>query len=180
MNKTKIIGAILLTMGMTGSVAAANGFYAGASIGKSSVDLCGDFFGITCDDEDTGWKIFGGYNLSRNLGFEASWADLGEVSVSGGGVWATAESDAIAFSVKGMLPLNEQFGVFGKIGLAFWDYEEDSNLFGPWSDDGTGLMFGIGAEYAFSNQFGVRGEWERFDIEDEDVDLLSIGAVIKF
>ena len=58
MNKTKLIGAILLTLGMTGTALAQNGFYAGASIGQATIDACG---GVkNCDDEDTGWKIFGG------------------------------------------------------------------------------------------------------------------------
>ena len=46
-------------------------------------------------------------------------------------------------------------------------------------DDGTDLMFGIGAQYMFTDQFGIVGEWEWYDI-DNDVDLFSIGALIKF
>ncbi len=39
MNTTKVIGALLLSMGLAGNVAAENGFYAGASVGQSSVEL---------------------------------------------------------------------------------------------------------------------------------------------
>jgi hypothetical protein len=42
MNTTKVIGALLLSMGLAGNVAAENGFYAGASVGQSTVELCGD------------------------------------------------------------------------------------------------------------------------------------------
>lgn len=48
MNKKKIMGALLLTLGMTGDALAESGFYGGTSIGQSTIDACG---GVTnCDD----------------------------------------------------------------------------------------------------------------------------------
>ena len=54
MDRNKLVGAVLLAMGMVGSASAANGFYAGASVGEASIDACGDVAGATsCDDSDT-------------------------------------------------------------------------------------------------------------------------------
>jgi OmpA-OmpF porin, OOP family len=176
MNKTKLIGAMLLMMGVTGSALAQNGFYAGASIGQATIDACS---GVTnCDDEDTGWKIFGGWEMNQNIAFEAGWVDMGEISGSIGGSAVSAEADGWTLAAKGILPLNEQFGLFARIGFIDWEIEGGGALSGV-DDDGTDLMYGIGAQYMFTDQFGIFGEWEWYDVDD-DVDLLSIGALIKF
>lgn len=173
--------AMALGFGTTGSALAANGLYVGAGVGQASYDVCGALgTGLTsCDDEDTGWKVFGGYDFNENLAIEAAWVDLGEVSASGAGGTATVEVDGIAVDLKATLPLNEAFGIFGKVGFISWDAEGGGLASGA-DDDGNDLAYGIGAEYMFSSQFGIRGEWERFDVDDEDADLLSIGAVLKF
>jgi OOP family OmpA-OmpF porin len=176
MNRTKLFGAMLLAMGVTGSAVAANGFYVGASGGQATIDACSGI--ANCDDEDTGWKVFGGWELNPNIAFEAAWVDMGEVSGTLGGTQVSAEADGFAFDVKGTLPLNEQFGVFGKVGFIDWEIEGGGAAAGL-EDDGTDLMYGVGAQYMFTEQFGIVGEWEFFDTEDE-ADLLSVGALIKF
>jgi OOP family OmpA-OmpF porin len=176
MSKTKLIGAILLTLGMTGTAHAQNDFYAGASIGQATLDACEGF--TDCDDEDTSWKIFGGWELNRNFAFEAAWVDLGEISGSIGGSSVSAEADGWTLAGKGMLPINEQFGVFGKFGMIMWDVEGGGAASGL-DDDGTDLIYGLGAQYMFTDRFGIVGEWEWYDI-DGDVDLFSIGALLKF
>jgi OOP family OmpA-OmpF porin len=176
MNKTQVVGSIFLALGMTSTALAQNDFYAGASIGQATMDGCD---GLTrCDDEDTSWKVFGGWELNRNIAIEAAWVDLGEVSGSMGGSAASIEVDGWVLAGKGMLPINEQFGVFAKLGMIMWDAEGGGAASGI-DDDGTDLIYGLGAQYMFTDRFGVVGEWEWYDI-DTDVDLFSIGAFIKF
>ncbi len=112
--------ATALGFGAAGSALAANGLYVGAGAGQASYDVCGELRGLgatSCDDEDTGWKVFGGYDFSENLAVEAAWVDLGEVSASAAGGAATVEVDGIVVDLKGTLPLNEAFGIFGKVGF---------------------------------------------------------------
>jgi OmpA-OmpF porin, OOP family len=176
MNTTKLICAIFLTLGMTGTALAQNGFYAGASIGQATIDACD---GVTkCDDEDTSWKIFGGWEFNRNIALEAAFVDFGEVSGSIAGSSVSAEADGWALAGKGMLPLTEQFGVFGKFGMIMWDVEGGGTAWDI-DDDGTDLIFGLGAQYMFTDRFGIVGEWEWYDI-DADIDVFSIGAMFKF
>lgn len=121
MNRMKTVGAILLTLGMTGTALAQNGFYAGASIGRATIDACD---GVTnCDDEDTSWKISAGWQLNPNIAFEAAWVDFGEISGSIGGLAVSAEADGWTLAAKGILPLNEQASLFGKFGMIRWDAE---------------------------------------------------------
>ncbi len=176
MNKTTPIGAILLTLSISGTALAQNGFYAGASIGQATIDGCS---GVNnCDDDDTAWKIFGGWELNPNIAFEAAYADFGEISGSIGGSSVRTEADGWSLSAKGILPLNEKFDVFGKLGMIIWDVD-GGGAASRGDDDGTDLMFGLGAQYMFNDQYGIVGEWEWYDIDD-DIDLFSIGALIKF
>ncbi|WP_150301325.1 outer membrane beta-barrel protein [Pseudomonas profundi] len=167
---------------MTADALADNDFYGGASIGQATIEACD---GVTnCDDEDTSWKIFGGWEMNPNIAFEAGWVDFGEITGSVGGSAVSAEVDGWTLAAKGILPINEQFGVFGvfgvfgKFGAIMWDVKGSGAASGT-SDDGTDLMYGLGAQYMITNQFGIVGEWEWFDI-DSDVDLFSVGVLFKF
>ncbi|MBD1389628.1 outer membrane beta-barrel protein [Neiella sp. HB171785] len=176
MKKLKLNGAILLMLGMTGSAFAQNGFYAGASIGQTTIDACS---GIdNCDDEDIGWKIVGGWALNSNLAFEAAWVDFGEVDGAIDGSKISAEIDGWSVAAKGTLPLNDQFALFGKFGMIMWDVEGGGAASGI-DDDGNDPLYGLGAEYTFTDQLSIVGEWEWYDI-DEDVDLFSVGVLYKF
>lgn len=168
-------------------------FYVGVSAGQSNFnDACDglDTIGFvgSCDDDDTGWKIFGGYNFNQNFGVEAAWVDLGEATANGtiGAAAATAnvEVDGFNISAVGRVPLGEQFSLFGKLGLYVWDASASATVATTsvfLDNDGTDISFGAGGQYDFSKNFGVRAEWERFsNVADDDVDLFTVGIAVKF
>ncbi len=178
---------VLALLGLTIAPAAAQstGFYVGGGIGITSIDVCGDLTALgatSCDDEDTGFKIFGGYNVNQNLAVEVGYVDLGEITASGGGATVRADIDGFQVAAVGILPLNPQFSVFGKIGLLLWDVSASASGpggFASVSDDGTDLMFGVGGSWNFLPQLSLRAEWERFDV-DEDADMFSVSIVYRF
>lgn len=174
---TQVIGATTLALGYASTALAGNGLYIGGSIGEMDADVCGGLAVVSCDDSDTSWKIYGGYEVSPNLALEGGWIDLGEYSASGFGGTISTDSDGFFVNGKGILPLNEAFSVFGKVGFLFWDTDVSGTI--NTSDDGTDLIFGFGAQYMLNEQFSIVGEWERYD-NDNDVDFLSIGAIYKF
>jgi OOP family OmpA-OmpF porin len=142
----------------------------------------------TVDATDTGYKIFGGYMFNRHFGIEGAYVNLGEVSYSGdffGSPVTGGKVEVSGFNVSalGALPINEQFSVFGKIGLLLWDAEASDTTGGvPFSakEDGTDISFGIGVNFDFNRNLGVRAEWEVFTTDEADATLLSIGVVWKF
>jgi OOP family OmpA-OmpF porin len=125
-------------------------------------------------------KIFGGYKFTPNFAVEGAWIDLGEISASGGGATITGEVDGLQLAAVGMFPINPQFGVFGKVGVYMWDATVSAPGFGSVSDDGSDIMFGAGVNWNFAQRFGLRAEWERFDIDGDDVDFLSVGVQFNF
>lgn len=166
-------------------------FFIGGSVGKSDMDdeiTAGLITSGTVDAKDTGYKIFGGYMFNRNFGIEGAYVNLGEVSYSGsfGASPVTGgkvELDGFNISALGAYPVNEQFSVFGKIGLFLWDAAASDTTGGvPFSakTDGTDVSFGIGASYSFTRNLGVRAEWELFKTDNADATLLSIGVLWKF
>jgi OOP family OmpA-OmpF porin len=178
----------------TGPTFAQNGaFYVGGSIGQTDVkDGCtgiSDIPGLSCDDEDTSWKIFGGYQFNRNFALEVGYVDLGEVTANGLGVNASIEATGFELVGVGMLPLGNNFSLYGKIGLYRADTKAEATA-GAFSlreeESNTDLTFGIGAQFDLSKQFAIRAEWQRYqdvgggDIGESDIDVISIGALFRF
>jgi OOP family OmpA-OmpF porin len=200
--KTKLgLGVLLAACVVALSVPAFAGgnFYGGVSVGLSEADgLCSDLFPLgadSCDDEDTAWKILGGYHITERIGVELFYADFGKFDGSGSfeEFSATGSVEADGFGLSGVYtyPVNERFGIFGKAGVFRWEAEwsaSKSDSFGSVSDSGNDgrldLTFGAGAEYALTEDFSLRAEWEWFkDVGAVEVELFDIeldGADVNF
>ena len=149
------------------AMASPNGFYLGAGVGDFGVKVDG------FDASDTGFKLFGGYQAWKYFGAELEYIDGG--SSEDGGVKVDVSSWNL--SAMGILPIGEQFNVFAKLGIVFWDAE----MRGFGDDSGEDFSWGIGAGYSFTDHFGARLEYQGFEIEDTDtVDMISIGASWNF
>lgn len=193
-NRGKIrlaVGGILATavLGLTSAPALGQGmglgpeggFYVGGGGGFTSVDVCDDLnaLGFTnCDDSDVGFKIFGGLKFNQYFAAEAGYVNLGEVSASFSGVGVEVDADGFQLAAVGTYPI-EQFSLLGKVGIYFWDLEASAGGTSI-SDDGTDIMFGIGGAFHFTPQLSVRGEWERFDFDGDDVDFFSASIIYNF
>src|SRR6266567_7455361 len=80
------------------------GFYAGAGVGQSKVaDLgCNNSPGVTftsCNDTDTGIKVFGGYQFTTHWGAEASYIDFGKIKATAiaSGILVNVDAKASGF-----------------------------------------------------------------------------------
>lgn len=169
----KFIFAMVATAILAASPAIAaddGGFYVGAGVGSFGLDI-GDF-----DGNDTGFKVLGGYGFNQYFGVELEYIDGGTIEEGG------AELDVSGFvaSLMGSYPVTEQFDVFAKAGMLFWDVDFD--LFGDsGSDSGEDFAWGVGAGYDFTDTFGGRVEYQSFTIEDDiDGDMISASVVWKF
>lgn len=158
------------------------GFYAGVGGGFTTVDFCDDLTSLgatSCDDSDVGFKIFGGVSLNQYFSAEFGYVDLGEVSFSGPGGSAAVEADGFQLAALGIYPI-DQFSLHGKIGWFFWDASLTSNVGISADDDGSDLMFGAGGSWHVTPQISIRGEWERFDFDGDDVDMFSASVIYNF
>lgn len=175
------------------------GAYLGVGIGDAGFEVDGIDGGegssVDLDGSDTGVKIFGGYMFNDYIGVEVGYYDFGNADdnfsfdgfTPGGGTTVLdgeIEAEVTAFSLQaiGSVPVGP-ISVFGKVGIISYDADVSVRVdgFGSASagDEGEELAYGVGAAWNIGN-FAIRGEYEIFDIDDVDVDMISIGAVIKF
>ncbi len=155
---------------------ASNAYYFGGTMGMSEASsFCSGE--TNCEDEDTAWKLFGGYKLSERLAVEAAYVNLGDIHKNSG------NSDVSAFTATavGTMPLTEQFDIFGKIGAMRWSSDNNNT-----DDlDGFGVTYGIGAKMRLSETMNLRAEWEQFpsietsNTEDSDINMLSVGVELS-
>jgi OOP family OmpA-OmpF porin len=166
------------------------GAYAGLAIGQAKAkDACSGVssFGVSCDDKDTAWKVFGGYQFMRYLGAEAAYTDFGKAKASGGGVTAEIKSHAWELVGVGSYPIGTSgFAPYVKLGFYRGEAKLSSNVGVSGKGTDSDWTAGVGVRYDIVRNFAVRAEWQRYngvgggDVGKSDVDVLSIGALYKF
>lgn len=160
--------AIAVSAALLWSSASQAEIFVGMAIGQSDID--DSSVGVSLDETDSAWKLYGGMMMTENFGFEAGWSDLGDAS-SGG---VDTETEALYAAGVVAVPLAESLSIYGKLGIAFWDQDINSNSY-----DGEDLMYGIGGKYNLTDQFHVRLEWEQYESELE-ASAFFLGGGLQF
>lgn len=160
----RVLGAVVV-LAAAAPVAAADGegLYLGAGGGRAEIQDAGD--------HDTGKKAFIGYDFSKNFGIEAGFVDLGRQSVDG----IPVEADGPTLDAVINLPFNDGFALFAKGGAHRLDVETADI-----SERESDTHYGAGLKVAFNRNVALRGEWERFETDARDTDLVSASLVFMF
>lgn len=170
--------AALLLMSGIAYAGADSGLYLGGSLGTTSVDV--DTGTANFDEEDSGYKIFAGYNFGLfpliDLAVEGSYVDFGEVSSAQIGNADVGISGWDAFGLAGfnLGPI----GLFGKMGMMAWESESDAVQKGL-DDSGSDPAYGVGARFQLGS-VSLRAEYEIFETDAADIDYFSVGAAWTF
>ena len=160
-------------LGMPTAVVAGadSGFYLGAGVGDASVK------DSNIDASDSAYKLFGGYNIGFiplvDFAVEASYVDFGKPSTSVGSVETTGLN---AFGLAGLS--FGPFGVFAKAGVLSWDSDATIGTLST-SESGSDPAYGLGARFAIGS-ISVRAEYEVYDLDGTDLDMLSVSGVFTF
>ncbi len=162
-----LAGILILCAGTTGH--AESGLYLGGSFGNAKVGLESPNSDIDVEDDDIGYKLFGGFKFTL-LAAEAGYVDFGKVEDSG------FSGEISGFNAFGVLSMGlGPVEVFGKLGGFVWESDFE-NAQQRYKDDGFDPAVGVGAGITLGN-FGVRGEYEYYDIDGfDEVSMLSLGA----
>ena len=176
----KVIAAfVALAAFATGPALADKGFSAGASIGYSNVSF--EEEGASIDLTGTGYKVFGTYMFNDNFGIEGGWLSLGEPSDTVAGFDVELDGDGFDVFAVGALPVSDTFDLFAKAGVLAWDATLSVDGFEDSSESGEDLALGIGGRFSGASGFGVRAEYEWFDLADADsVWMISLGFEYAF
>ena len=187
-----------------------SGWYLGGNYGQSQADIDDERItaallnaGVTSvsivdDDSDTGFKLFGGYQFNRSFALEAGFFDLGKfgfvatTTPAGTLTGDTTKIQGANLDLVWTLHFTDKLSAFGRGGATYVETESSYSATGVvltapagGSEEEASYKFGLGLQYDFTDRFGLRGEAERYRIDDAvgnkgDIDLFSLGFVYRF
>lgn len=184
-------------------------FYGGAGVGKAQSKIDHDRINagligagatstsMTHDQKDTTYKIYGGYQFAPYLGIEAGYFKLGSfgfnsTTLPAGTLDGRIQIEGMNIDLVGNMPVNDQFFVLGRIGV------HNARARDTFTSTGAIVVtndrpefrevnykMGLGLGYKFSQSVSLRGEIERYRINDAvgnrgDVNVATISLVFPF
>lgn len=148
------------------------------------------------DSSDLGFKVFGGYQINKYFALEGGYTQLNDFTANGvgstaltGSLYQAQGSNAWVLAAVGALPLTKKFSLFGKVGADSWKTSTKTIVRNTSTsaftrtdsvERGVDPYYGVGASYALTDNLGVRGEYERYDLGGSGIDFLSASMVAKF
>lgn len=156
------------------------GFYLGGGIGYDRVEG-EDFTGNGDDLEDSRvtYKGIVGYRIARMFSLEGQYINFGTNEDGNNRV----KADGFTAGVVLDIPITENFAPYAKAGALFWDAD---SRFGPIAGqlsrntDGTDFTYGVGARFALNESINLRLEYERFELDETDVDMGTVALQFNF
>ena len=143
--------------------------------------------GVNTSWSALGLNANGGYMFNKNVGVEGGLTySPGYTYNWGPGYNYSSSYYMFDGAVKGVLPLNSQFSLYGKLGLAFNNYSSTWNgcngyygCSGPaYSGSNVGLLVGAGAQYNLSRAWSLHVE--DFTSTGPNPNFLVFGAQYNF
>ena len=167
---------------LTASSVSAEGFYVGAGIsqerfGQPCVDVC----------KSTNAIALIGYDINDMISVEAETS----LPVSKHNITDIASEITADFSVyhtavfaKFTLPTSGSFKPFARAGMMKGTFKAEAIGDYDYKVNDTVFSFGIGAEWAMSEKFGLRVDYSMMEMSDDgspaDVDVLALSSVYRF
>jgi OOP family OmpA-OmpF porin len=159
------------------------------------------------ETKDLGYQAAFGYRFNRYFAAELSLVQLGELSSTARGeldfgTGFVPTSITLAFSAGGplisaigVLPINDRFELFGRVGYLFTSAERElrsridgeNGGFGSAKGDSQDVVYGAGAAFHFNQIYSLRLEYQQLGEigEDgrsgtEDANVIGLGLVVRF
>ncbi len=197
------------TLMSSNAMADDTGWYVGGNVGQSRAKIDDERItssllsggltttNITDRKRDTGYKLFGGYQLNKNFALEGGYFDLGKFGYTAytlptGTLDGNIKVRGANLDLIGSLPVTEKFSVFGRGGVTYAQARDTFAGTGAVgvtnphpSKSAAGYSFGAGLQYAMTPALALRTEVARYRINDAvgnkgDIDLVSVGLVYRF
>lgn len=151
------------------------------------------------DNDDGGWRVFGGYQFLPWLAVEGGYLDAGRSKwwstvQPPGTVDASLKTTAWTLGLAARYPFNDRFSVHGRISAAWTETKGSFNSSGfvdletsSLTERRTVAAYAVGVEWAFNRNLAARFEVERLPNVSAaelggrfDLDLVSLGLRWQF
>ena len=137
------------------------------------------------DSDDTAYKVFGGWRMTKYFAAEVAYVNLGspddEILP---GLNLTTETDGFAPYLVGTFPIGDWFEVFAKAGYYWYETElqVDTTIgSASESDSDSTFTWTAGMGINFFEHINVRLEYEQFDIDQvDDAEALWLTGAWRF
>ena len=170
------------SLAIPGLATADNGLFVGGSIGSATID--DRFDGLDIDADTSAYRIVGGYQFGDLFGLEIGYQDFGDLdtNIVIGPVSSQTSISAEGWTAGGTLdlPLGDNFSLFGRAGVFFWGAEVHVDGFSIDVPSDENPYYGAGARVKVSPNLSLIGDWSRFELNDVDTDVISIGFQYRF
>ena len=171
------------TTAKTGPMLAAGASYADFSVGRSDFSVGNGYDFPDRDDGDTAYSAHIGSYFNENFGLELGYTDFGTINRAGG----ETSARGINLSLVGKYPITPEFNVLGKIGTTYSDTDVSSRdpSVVAGSENGFGMSYGLGVEYAFTPQWSALLQYESHEMKfagdaDDRIGMTSIGVRYRY
>lgn len=198
-----VLGLSLLIA--TTSLTQANelGWYGGVALGTTTVDT-----GVTnttgtavVDDTGSGFKLTVGKKIDKTISIEGFYADFGSASLTGNNgdtfvlnntTWvfntnnASIKSSATGFgaNAKFQYDFNAKSAIVGRVGVMNWNIDttvSGSNIStSSLTKTGTDIFYGVGYKYKLNNKYAVTADYDIYNVDTEQLNMMSIGMLYNF
>lgn len=173
---TLMLGGIPLGASAENSYGENSGMYLGGGIGYGRMN--GEDYTDTSGDltkNRVSWKALVGMTVNRVVSIEGQYIDFGAANRSSDRIQATGWTAGAVLDI----PLDGSITPYGKIGALFWETDNRFNNISR-DEDGTDLSLGLGVRFMLSPHLALRTEYERFEMDQTDIDNLSINLQFNF
>ena len=163
-----------------------------AALGKTAT--------TSASSRTAGWKVYAGFQFNQYLGVEGGYANLNDMSATTiitapapapRSIFTKIDADAWTLAAVGSYPLTDKFSIMAKLGAAAVLTDKSAQLSGKGvtaiqgravtsGEDSYEPLYGVGVSYALLDNIRLRAEWERFDLEDINIDLMTAGFTVAF
>jgi len=151
-------------------------YYLGGGIGYGRMN--GEDFTNTNGDlskSRTSWKALVGVQMNSAVALEAQYLDFGAANRNSDRIQATGWTAGVVLDFF----KNSAIAPYGKIGALMWETDDRFNGISR-SQDGTDIALGLGLRFAVGDNMAIRTEYERFTMDNTDIDSLSAAFQYNF
>ena len=136
------------------------------------------------DTDSTSFRLNAGWQFSDVFFLEAGYHSFGtfDEELDIGGVLSDVSVEADGYTLGAALgfPLGENLSLFGRAGAFFWDANADVNNITLATPEDENLYYGAGADFKVSERLSLIGDWTRYELDETDSDVISIGIRYRF
>ena len=180
--KAAIIAAASVLAVTPLTATADSGFFVGGSIGSATLDDDIDTFAL--DTDSTSFRLNAGWQFSDFLAIEAGYHDFGKFDelLDLGGILSDVDirADGYTLGLTTSLPLGSNLSLFGRAGAFIWEADARVDGFRIEGFDDENLYYGAGADFKVTPRLSLLGDWTRYELDDTESDVISIGFRYRF